>query len=217
MPTVLSTKVLSPKLKKDFFAAGIGLVEYDAIKIFPNEISFKNNFFENAIFSSKNAVNLAFEKHKLKFKKVYCVGKKTAELIQSYGLKPEVTAQNAKQLAEHLVRDFSKQEFNFFCSSQRREELPGLLRDNHVSIKEHYLYHSTSDKRTFSNDFDAVLCFSPLGVEAYYNNNTFKPTAICIGKTTADKARKFQVKVITSSQTSIESVIVKTVKYFYNK
>jgi uroporphyrinogen-III synthase len=215
MPLILSTKVLPANLKKHLFLSDIGLVEYDAVKIKPAETAFSKSHFENAIFTSQNALKLAFEKHELKFENVFCVGEKTASLIQSYGLQPKLIAQNAGQLAEELSQHFPEMRFDFFCSSQRRDELPDLLKQNNINLKEHHLYQSVSDGKIFSNDFDAVLCFSPLGVKAYYENHNKQPMAICIGETTAAAARTFTDMVLVANKTSLESVIVKTIKRFY--
>jgi uroporphyrinogen-III synthase len=214
MPLVLSTKILPPNLKKHFFLSDISLVEYEAVKIKPTDISFSKIHFENAIFTSQNAVKLAFEKHQLEFEHVFCVGEKTSGLIQSYGSRPKLVAQNAGELAEQLLQHFPKWSYDFFCSPQRRDELPDLLKNNHINLREHHLYQSVSDAKFFSNDFDAVLCFSPLGVKAYYENHNKQPMAICIGETTAAEARAFTRDVLLSQQTSLESVVVRAVKIF---
>ncbi len=214
MPLVLSTKILPPNLKKHFFLSDISLVEYEAVKIKPTDISLSKIHFENAIFTSQNAVKLAFEKHQLEFEHVFCVGEKTSNLIQSYGSRPNWVAQNAAELAKELLKHFPECSFDFFCSAQRRDELPNLLKNNHINLREHHLYHSVLDPKIFSNDFDAVLCFSPLGVKAYYENHKKQPMAICIGETTAATARTFTRNVLVANKTSIESVIIKTIKRF---
>jgi uroporphyrinogen-III synthase len=73
-------------------------------------------------------------------------------------------------------------------------------------------HQSASDPKIFSNDFDAVLYFSPLGVKAYYENHNKQPMAVCIGETTAAAARAFTRNVLVANKTSIESVIIKTIK-----
>ena len=55
MKTVLSTKMLSPSQKELFLNSGLGLVEYDALKI--EQLDVKIPFtHSNYIFTSKNAV-----------------------------------------------------------------------------------------------------------------------------------------------------------------
>jgi len=75
-------------------------------------------------------------------------------------------------------------------------------------------HQSVPDVKIFPNDFDAVLCFSPLGVKAYYENHNKQPMAICIGETTAAEVRTFTSEVLVANKTSIESVIIRTIKSF---
>lgn len=211
MPLILSTKALPPKLKRHLFAADIGLVEYDAVKIVPAEVSFTKSSFENVIFTSQNAVSLAFEKHKLKFQQVFCVGEKTANLLQDYGVKPNSVSKNAHDLAQLILNDYPHLCFDFFCSAQRRSELPDLLNTHGIQLKEHHLYKSIPDVRIFKNDFDAVLCYSPMGVKAYYAHHDKQPLAICIGETTAAVAKEYTPEVLVANTTSLESVVYKSV------
>jgi uroporphyrinogen-III synthase len=214
MPLILSTKVLPLHLKKHFFASNIGLVEYNAVSIETNIISFTETQFKNAIFTSQNAVKIAIEQHKLNFQKVFCVGEKTARLLIKFGYKPKIIASNAYDLAHLVIEKYPDQAFDFFCSAQRRHELPNVLKNHNVELCEHYLYHSVANTRHFKNDFDAVLCFSPLGVKAYYQNHSTKPKAICIGSTTASSSLKFTNDVLISNKTTVESVVIKAIKCF---
>jgi len=214
MSLILSTKVLPPKLKRHFFSANIGLVEYNAVSIAPIDISFNNPNFKNAIFTSQNAVKLAIEKNRLTFQNVFCVGEKTANLLVNFGFKPQIIAKDAKDLAHHIVEEYPNQSFDFFCSAQRREELPSLLKRNKIKLVEHHLYRSVINNKHFKNDFDAVLCFSPLGVKSYFDNHDKQPTAICIGETTASSAMKYTNQVHISNKTTLESVVIKAIKKF---
>lgn len=211
MSLILSTKILPAALRRHIFAADIGLVEYDAVKIESTAISFSNKFVENAIFTSQNAVKLAFEKHQLKFQHVFCVGQKTADLLKSYGLRPNLVAENAKDLALLLLKENPNKAFDFFCSAQRRDELPKLLKTNNIDLYEHYLYQSVANSQYFKNNFDAILCFSPLGVKAYYEHHDKQPLAICIGETTAEAAKKFTSEVLVAKKSSLESVVYKSI------
>jgi uroporphyrinogen-III synthase len=214
MPLVLSTKVLPPKLKRHFFSANIGLVEYNAVILAPIENSFGRKNFNNAIFTSQNAVKIAIETHKLTFHNVVCVGKKTASLLLNFGFKPKIIAKDAKDLAHRIIEKYPDQSFSFFCSALRRDELPCLLKRNNIKLVEYHLYHSVINNKHFTNNFDAVLCFSPLGVKSYFDNHDKQPKAICIGETTASSAMKYTNQVLTSSRTTLESVVVKAIKSF---
>jgi len=211
MPLILSTKVLPLIQKRHLFYANLSLVEYNAVSIQELDFSLNADHVDHAIFTSQNAVNLAFEKHKLKCEQVFCVGEKTACLLEDYGMKPHRIAKNAYALAQLILKDYPHLCFDFFCSAQRRNELPYLLSTHHIQFKEHHLYKSIPDVRIFKNDFDAVLCFSPLGVKAYYAHHDKQPLAICIGDTTAEAAKEYTAKVLVANKTSLESVVYKSI------
>jgi len=210
MPTVLSTKRLTPTQKKHLFLSQIGLVEYDAVQIKALTPSFTSSYFEHAIFTSQNAVRIAKVKN-LKIKQAFCVGENTAKAVSEIAEEVKEIADNAKVLALKIVNHYSEFSFDFFCSKQRRDELPAALKRHGIVCKEHHLYESVRNPKQFKNQFDAVLCFSPLGVKAYYENHQHRPPAICIGPTTAKAAEEF-TKAYTATKTSVESVVVKAVK-----
>lgn len=213
MPTVLSTKVLNTSQKQHLFAAGIGLVEYEALIIKKLDSKFENHYFENTIFTSQNAVKY------LNFKSVnvqnaFCVGDNTASLLKQHNIFLKAKAESALALANIIIEKYPKTTFDYFCSSQRRNELPDVLKFNKIQVHEHHLYESVSNYKLFHNQFDAVLCYSPMGVKTYYEKHKSRPLAICIGETTAQEAKKYTEKVIVASKTSIESVLIKTIKNF---
>lgn len=210
MPTVLSTKRLTGVQKKHLFLSSISLVEYDAVQIKPIDLKLITLYFENAIFTSQNSVRLAKAKG-IRIKNAFCVGQNTAKALDDFAENIVAIAENGKHLSKLIIQNFSNRSFHFFCSKQRRIELPELLQLNHIPFQEHYLYESVINLKTFENRFDAVLCFSPLGVKAYYNNHDMQPPAICIGTTTEHAAKKYTTTYI-ASKTSVESVIIKAIK-----
>ncbi len=211
MPTVLSTKILNPIQKRHLFAANIGLVEYNAVQIKALKPNLPARYFKNVIFTSQNAVRLAMDED-LKIDRIFCVGDKTEQYLEKFNLTVEHKAKYAEDLAKRLAKDYHNEHFDFFCSQQRRDELPNILKENKISFTEYHLYNSVCHFKTFSNTFDAVLCYSPLGVKSYYDIHNHKPMAICIGKTTANAAKTYTRVVHQASKTSVESVIIKAIK-----
>ena len=211
MPTVLSTKILNNSQKQHLFSSGIGLVEYEALKIKALKPNLKCQHFKNAIFTSQNAVRFAIEENVV-IENAFCVGEKTAELIKHNHINLIAQAENAKALANEIIKKYPDKSFDFFCSKQRREELPYILKSHNIEHTEHHLYESICNFKSFLNDFDAVLCFSPLGVKAYYDIHKKRPLAICIGITTANAAKKYSTAITLASKSSIDSVIIKTIK-----
>lgn len=213
MPTVLSTKRLNLTQKNHLFGAGIGLVEYDALIIQALKTKIESRYIENAIFTSQNAVKLAIEK-KIKIKNAFCVGDKTAALIKQNNISLKAQAEKASALAYMIIKKYPEKSFDFFCSKQRRDELPALLNQKQIEFTEHHLYKTVCNFKSFPHQFDAILCFSPLGTKTYYDMHTHNTPAICIGQTTAEMAKLYTNEVLIASKTSIESVLIKTIKYF---
>jgi uroporphyrinogen-III synthase len=213
MPLLLSTKVLTPTQRRHVFLANLSLVNYNGVIIKSLPLAINSKIVDHGIFTSKNAVKFAFQ-NSITVKNAYCVGEKTSIFLEQSGINVLETATNAKSLARKIIKKHSKLDFSFFCSKQRRNELPELFEANRISFKEYYVYESICNFKTFDNEFDAVLCFSPIGVESYFSVNKYRPLAICIGETTAKAAREFTDKVIISNKTSIESVILKAIKIY---
>lgn len=212
MPSVLSTKLLSPSQKNLLLNAELSLTEYNAIQTIALDIAVSKSeeSYPNAIVTSQTTVDFIKD---FKIETCFCVGEKTASKLKSFGFKVEVIAETGQDLAQNIWDNYSNLSFSFFGSAKRRPELFETLQKAKVALTEIFVYDTFKTPKTFNRNFDAVLCFSPLGVESYceaHPNSTSK--LICIGPTTVRKARLYSESVYVSTTTSVESVIVKTVK-----
>ncbi|TXE21171.1 uroporphyrinogen-III synthase [Psychroflexus gondwanensis] len=212
MPSVLSTKILTPPQKNLLINAGLSLTEYKAIQIeileLPQE-RYKDHY-PHAIITSQKAAELI--KH-FSIGKCYCVGDKTALSLKDDGFLVEAKANNAKDLAEAILQNYRNHSFTFFGSQQRRPELSEMLRESDIDLKEVFVYKTHLIPKQFNRSFDAVLCFSPSGVDSLFKvNASLDSNLICIGNTTATQAKKYSKRVYVSSKTSVESLIVKAVQ-----
>lgn len=213
MPTVLSTKCLSEAQQNLILQSGWGLVAYNAIQThqLPNLDDLKNSHFENAIITSQNTVAI-LKALQIDLKNAFCVGQKTASKLKEAAYPVVEEANYGKDLAKLISAKYANAQFDFFCGKIRNDELPDLLKKNKIDFTEHHLYETLSHPKSFNRSFDAILFFSPSGVESYYAHNTFQSERIiCIGKTTASTAKKITSKIEIASKTSIESVIVRLV------
>lgn len=210
--SVLSTKILQPQQKQLLLNSGVSLTQYDAIKIQPVEFLLKEPIVENAIITSKNAAK-AIIKENIQIKNCFCVGEKTAALLEENKSKISVTAHNGKELAAKIVKKHREIEFKFFCGNLRREELPLILKENNISFEEIEVYNTELNPKKFQQEFDGIMFFSPSAVESFILENELKDSiAFCIGTTTASEVRKYTSKIITATKPSIENVIVQVVK-----
>ena len=74
-------------------------------------------------------------------------------------------------------------------------------------------YLSITQPKAMGN-FDAVLFYSPSGVESYLQNNSLEDcTSFAIGETTAQSLKKYTDNIITATQPTIEHLIAAVRKY----
>lgn len=213
MPGILSTKKLAPNQKELLLNSGISLVEYDAIKISSHDFSIDHRNIPNAIFTSKNAVK-ALQHTDMQIDNCFCVGEKTLALLEERGYKVVENADNSADLAQKIIQKHSDKHFIFFSGNKRRDELPQLLKTNNISFEEIHVYKTSLNLKKFETEFDGILFFSPSGVESFSIKNQINAPAFCIGKTTAEEARKHTNNVIVASKPTIENVIARVVTYF---
>ena len=116
MKTILSTKKLSLAQKELILNSGLSFLEYDAISIIPINFDFPNTI-ENTIFTSSNAVDTVFNKNteNLSLGNVFCVGRKTADILAKKGQNVVKTAKNSLELANYIVKTYKNSQFHFFC------------------------------------------------------------------------------------------------------
>ena len=215
MPRVLSTKRLAPHQRELLLNAGIGLVEYDAIKIELTDFKTDKKKIENAIFTSKNSVK-AISGKDLQIENCFCVGDKTAMVLEKMGFQIIERAQNSEELGWKIAEKYREKHFYFFCGNKRRDELPSILTKNKIDFSEIQVYESSLNLKKFESDVDGTLFFSPSAVKSFAQENQINSVAFCIGSTTAREAAHYTQNIVVASRPGIENVIAKVVAYFKN-
>lgn len=206
MISVLSTKVLNPTMRSVLKNKEVQLTEYDAIETF--EVAFEvPPGYDNYIFTSKNSVR-AFLKKDISFENCFCVGEKTKALLEKSGQKVVKKAANAQELADFIVKNHKNESFLFFCGNLRRDELTAELGRAKVKMEEVQVYKTELTPKAFQQSFDAILFYSPSGVESYLRENTLKDSvALCIGKTTARALSGYAQKTVVASEQTVEALL----------
>ena len=210
-PAIFSTKNLTAG-QLQLFKNGIEVASEDFIKVSPSRIApaILKAPIENVIITSQNAVESILKSipsDALKFKNIYCVGRRTKRLIEArIGLVKHVSS-NAKKLAEHLVEFMEGLEVTYFCSNRRMDELPTILAENNIAVNEIEAYSTKLVPIKIPGEVKGVLFFSPSAVESYLLENAPVKIAYCIGETTATEARKHFGKVLVAKLPTVESVI----------
>ncbi len=223
---VLSTKILSPRLKEPLQRHHIALRDYNAIEIVFQKFSLDLEY-DAYIFTSQNAVRgflkacdalpLPGKRQGALSKPCFCVGEKTARLLSENGLNVIKIAKNSKELAHFIAKSYKNDSFLFICGNRRREELPSILSKYSVRYKEIIAYNTLNNEQDLEESFDGVLFYSPSGVQSYTAlNNLVNSTAFCIGDSTAREASKHTESVVIARKQRIESVLEAVVEEYLN-
>jgi uroporphyrinogen-III synthase len=220
--SILSTKTLSSEQRQVFLDANIDLLEQDFIEI-ENSVFELKNINENLIFSSQNAVLSLMEQadwENLKTKTVFCVGIKSKELLEQNGFTVAVYMDYASELAEIITLIYKNESFTFFSGNLRKETLPRSLKNAGIQFNEIEVYKTKLAPFKISKEekFDAILFFSPSGVESFLKDNKIKTeTCFCIGETTSESLEINKVKnILIAENPTIEDVIADVIEYYRN-
>lgn len=207
---ILSTKKLSGEQKQALVKANIEVTEADFIQTQNKSFELKD-LNENLIFTSQNAVHSVLadpKSEELKNKNVFCVGLKTKILLSENGFNVVAYTGYAADLAEIITLIYRSESYTFFSGNLRRETLPQALKDAEIKFNEIQVYDTSLTPQKIKTPVDAILFYSPSGVESYLKDNTIKKeTCFCIGETTADALHKITKNIIIADQPTIEDVI----------
>ncbi|MBW2961665.1 uroporphyrinogen-III synthase [Mesonia aestuariivivens] len=213
MRTVLITKKLTQSQASLLFNADIAWVNYSAIEVKFNKKTELPKYIENAIITSKNAW-LAI-KEKTTINQAFVVGSKTENIVEEANISIIEKANNAKELADQIIKKHAEKSFTFLCGNKRRDELPILLQQHQIQFNEIEVYQTKLNPKEFQQEFDGVLFFSPSAVKSFFKlNKSRNEIAFCIGNTTAQEAKKYTSTIRVANQPTIENVIVQVVKEF---
>ncbi len=225
---ILSTRPLNDSSIADARAAGITIDTVSFIETEPvrssevqQRIKFALQKSATVIFTSMNAVEaVAAEQKKAQTAwTIYCIGNTTGQLVKKYFGKHSIagTANSASELAKLIANKNYIDEAIFFCGDQRRDDLPEILRTNHVDVNEIVVYHTIVTPHKIEKIFDGILFFSPSAVESFFRNNKLSDKTIlfAIGDTTAIEIKKYtDYKIIIGNVPGKENLVADMIKYF---
>lgn len=230
---VLSTKKLEPPLIELAKENGIEIIEQEFISIKPirNQetydriIEFVNNKTQNIALTSANAVDVLnsymhfSDTYLVVDWNIFCLSGKTKQaILNALLLRKNIVgeANDATELANKIIAKGVK-EIIFFCSNKRREELPAALNKANIKVHEVILYETAETPVTVDKDFDAVLFFSPSGVQSFFSANELNEDSICfaIGRTTATSVATFtQNSIVKSTAPDPKKMVEELIEYF---
>jgi len=225
---ILSTTSLEPSLinKAKEQNIIIDVVSFVEIEIIRNENlseAIKDLFGKqlNVVFTSANAVDAvrALVTDVKPRWTMFCIEGNTRKAVSKYFGESEIkgTGKDAGTLAEAIVNEKSIKEIVFFCGNIRRDELPEKLTEAGITVKEIVVYDTTEKPKTITEQYDAILFFSPSGVNSFFSVNKIEPDAVlfAIGDTTGNAIKEqTKNKIVVSEKPSKKYVLTKAIQYF---
>ena len=224
---LLSTRPLPENIVDIAAANGIGIDTHSFIKTEPienvevqQEIEHVLTLLASVVFTSMNAAD-ALARFVLKQQpgwKIYCIGNTTKLLVEKHFGKQSIAgyADNATALAEIIVAD-KPGEIIFFCGSQRRDELPEILRSNNIKVNEIIVYETIALPQKVKNNYHGILFFSPSAVTSFFSVNKLNPTTVlfAIGSSTENEIRKYAPnKIVVGDKPGKENLTERAIEYF---
>lgn len=210
MIKILSTKILLDNQKEVLVSANFNVIEADFIRTESQPFQL-NEINDNLIFTSQNAVQsflLNPKSAELKTKNVFCVGLKTKILLSENGFNVIAYTGYAEDLAEIITLIYANESYTFFSGNLRRDTLPEALKEAKIKFNEIKVYDTTLTPQKIKTAVEAILFFSPSGIESYLKENTIKKEiCFCIGTTTASALEGITKNIIIADQPTIEDVI----------
>lgn len=224
MTRILSTKKLLPNQRQFLLNAAISVVEADFIAVGPIPFTF-TDIQDNLIFTSKNAVQ-AVSAHpdvqSIRRHPAFCVGEKTAELLDEVGFTVLACEDNAEALAKTITEQYADESFTFFCGNLRMDTLPAKLAERRIPCHEIQVYETVLTPVKAEGGFDGILFFSPSGVESFLKENMLSgQTCFCIGETTAAAVQRVTglnpvevTNVVIANKPTVENTIIQCLNHY---
>ena len=222
----LETGILEAAKAKDISIDIVSFIDTTSAEIsgLREEINKIANQPANIVFTSMNAVNTVAAyingNSPSPSWNIFCIGNTTRQLAAKYFGEQSVATvgNNATELADRIISDKNVKQVVFFCGDQRREELPGRLRQHGITVQEIIVYHTISTPHKIDKAYDGILFFSPSAVQSFFYANVVLPSTIlfAIGQTTADAIKTFtdDNTVIVSDKPGKDDLVKRMFEFF---
>jgi uroporphyrinogen-III synthase len=135
------------------------------------------------------------------------VGRRTKRLIEQKIGPVKHTEKNANALANYLVEFMDGSEVSYFCSDIRMDDLPTVLKENNINVREIEAYSTKLEAPKLADSIEGVMFYSPSTIQSFLQKNSPTCIAYCIGESTAKEAKKYFKDVRVAKIPTVESVI----------
>jgi uroporphyrinogen-III synthase len=212
---ILSTKVLRQSVKELVARHGLTLLEHAFITVRTRRVSvFSESLPPVWVFTSRQGVvGLLENVARLRSvgEGIFCLSGSTQDEALTLNVPIVATAANAVGLAQ-LIVTHGKTAVTFFCGSDRRDELPRILKENGIRVEQVIVYDTIANPLRVKDEYDVALFFSPSAVESFFSDNALpKPVVCCcIGNTTAAVLRQRTLNPIVISPAPTQAAMAQT-------
>lgn len=226
---ILCTRALSRQLIKTAEEKGFRIDVVPFIRIEPLQSDELKNVIRDlslrpitAVFTSMNAAEAVIkELNGVKpLWTLFCIGSGTRDALVQYFGEGAIAgvANNASYLAHTIIKAGTCNEAVFFCGDQRRDELPLILSEGKIKVREVIMYRTIPVENKISQTYQGVLFFSPSAVKSFFSNNSIDPHTVlfAIGETTAGAIRKHTNNMVVISSEAGKESLVKTMIAFFD-
>ncbi|SDE21929.1 uroporphyrinogen-III synthase [Riemerella columbipharyngis] len=209
MKKILFTKQLETDLISDVLRQ---VCEWDfETFIEAKTIEIKPFDLENSslIFTSANAVKAFLENHfKYNENPTYTVGKKTKNILEQNGIQVKACTENAISLAQIICSQYRHEAFIHFCGNLALDTLEKTLEEQNIPYQKKEIYTTKKLYPIIKKQYEAIVFFSPSGVESYFEHNENVKKYFCIGETTAKTLRHYTKKpIFVSENPTLDSIL----------
>jgi uroporphyrinogen-III synthase len=210
MLKVLSTKLLGENLVDSASQLDIALTCLDFIEVrdLDFDIAIVNSLiFDAVVFTSSNAVTSFLKKaanalapsplERAGGEVIYSLSGKTKDELLKQGISTVAVADNAEQLADLIIANNKIRSVLHICGNLTLDTLQNRLMTAGLSYVQFQVYETVLNSIELNEDFDAIMFYSPSGVESFAMKNEINIDTLycCIGLTTAEKLKSVNDKI----------------------
>lgn len=215
---ILSTKLLNEKEISFAKSMNIDLHCLDFIKVNGIDFDFdkiSSEKFDSIVFTSANAVNYFFKNKKcfefLKEKNIFSISGKTSEELSKQKLKIKLTGKTSEELSKNIIQTKNVKSILHLCGNLNLDILGKNLTGAGIKYFPLTVYQTVLQNKIVNEKFDAMLFFSPSGVESFFVNNKLDSETVCccIGETTASALRKkySEAKIVLPKEPNVKFML----------
>nr|MBS0038094.1 uroporphyrinogen-III synthase [Saprospiraceae bacterium] len=228
MRKVLSTKMLSDEVLQFAASLGFKVVCKPTIHLECVSHSTENLFkspFDAVVFTSSKAVDCFLNNEQanvfIKDRRVFSTEGKTATVLGKLGIAIHKKGINAEDIARKIIDDGDIREVLHPCGNLALPVLSQKLGEADIHYHSLVVYRNERIPIPAQKaKFDAVLFFSPSGIDSFAQNNPLSEKTVycCIGPTTGNYLRNlFQDLSIVVSEKTSPTAMFKALKQSLNQ